>query len=221
MASLTLNPQGFVPVEHFLGVPLTQKITAYTIDPTASTGTPALFTGDPVVIADGGTNGVGASGNVAPVNANCIANNVPMLGVFAGCQYQTAVSQGSAVTVINSPYWPGAGTNILPGSTVTAFVYDDPFTTYIVQSNVASTGITADQLFYISPIVPGSGNMATGHSGYAIGAPTAAGVATSPSAKIVGFPVTPPQGNGPGVGYNFVKVTLNNTVLIPWQRSAV
>ncbi len=220
MATLPQAPMGFIPTEHFLGVPLTQKMRAYTIDPTASTGTPAVFTGDPVVIADGGTNGVGAAGNIAPLNANCVTNNVPMLGVFAGCQYQTTVSQGSAVTVINSPYWPGPGTNILPGSTVTAFVYDDPFTVYTVQCNVAATGIAATSLFFISPINIAAGNTATGNSGYSIGTPTAAGTSTNPSAKIIGFP-NAPQGNAPGVGYNWVNVTLNNTVQIPWQRAVI
>ena len=117
---------GFVPIRHMSGnIPRANK---YTI---ASGLAENIFSGDLVILIN--------TGLLTPHTATEVNN----IGVFAGVSY--TATDGSYVY---SQYWPSGtvATNIV------AYVYDDPYTVYKVQS----AGTTAHQthptcLLYTSP----------------------------------------------------------------------
>ncbi len=99
---------GFVPVRHMSGnAPRTNQ---YTITSGLAEN---IFTGDLCILT--------ADGVVTPHTAT-ETNNI---GVFAGCSY--TASDGSYVY---SEYWP-SGT---VATDIIAYVYDDPYTVFKVQS---------------------------------------------------------------------------------------
>tara|TARA_R110000782_G_scaffold102916_1_gene190372 strand:+ start:178 stop:729 length:552 start_codon:yes stop_codon:yes gene_type:complete len=128
---------GFIPIRHLSGY--APRANKYTI----ATGLAEnIFTGDLVIVI--------ADGVITPHTAT-ETNNI---GVFAGVSY--TASDGSYVY---SQYWPSgtAATNII------AYVYDDPFIVYKVQSagSPAQTNIGN-----CADVVAGAGSTTTGISGF-------------------------------------------------------
>ena len=140
---------GFVPVRHMSGnIPRANK---YTI---ASGLAENIFTGDLVIIIN--------TGLLTPHTATEVNN----IGVFAGVSYTAA--DGSYVY---SQYWPSGTT----ATNIVAYVYDDPYTVYKVQSagTPAQTNIGN-----CADVVAGAGSTTTGQSGFEISGTMAAGAAT-------------------------------------------
>ena len=140
---------GFVPVRHMSGnAPRANK---YTITSGLAEN---IFTGDLCILT--------ADGVITPHTAT-ETNNI---GVFAGVSYTAA--DGSYVY---SEYWP-SGT---VATDIIAYVYDDPFTVFKVQS----AGTTAQtNIGNCADVVAGAGSTLTGNSGFEISGTMAAGVAT-------------------------------------------
>jgi len=139
---------GFVPVRHMSGY--APRANKYTIGTGYATG---IFNGDMVVLA--------ADGEIEQAAATDTNN----LGVFAGVSY--TASDGSYVYSEN---WVAstAGTDII------AYVYDDPYIVYKVQSagTPAQTNIGN-----CADIVVGTGSTITGQSAMEISGTMAAGTA--------------------------------------------
>ena len=140
---------GFVPIRHLSGnAPRANK---YTITSGLAEN---IFTGDLCIIT--------ADGVVTPHTAT-ETNNI---GVFAGVSY--TASDGSYVY---SQYWPSGTT----GTNIIAYIYDDPFTVYKVQSagTPAQTNIGN-----CADVVAGAGSTTTGISGFEISVTIANSAAT-------------------------------------------
>tara|TARA_R100000084_G_scaffold99929_1_gene54489 strand:- start:208 stop:759 length:552 start_codon:yes stop_codon:yes gene_type:complete len=169
---------GFVPIRHLSGnAPRANK---YTI--TSGLGE-NIFTGDLCIIT--------ADGVVTPHTAT-ETNNI---GVFAGVSY--TASDGSYVY---SQYWPSGTT----GTNIIAYIYDDPFTVYKVQSagTPAQTNIGN-----CADVVAGAGSTTTGISGFEISGTMANSAATC---KIVALHDSPSN----AFGTNAVMEVLINEHLL-------
>jgi|TARA_R100001129_G_scaffold163773_2_gene129533 hypothetical protein len=169
---------GFVPIRHLSGnAPRANK---YTITSGLAEN---IFTGDLCIIT--------ADGVVTPHTAT-ETNNI---GVFAGVSY--TASDGSYVY---SQYWPSGTT----GTNIIAYIYDDPFTVYKVQSagTPAQTNIGN-----CADVVAGAGSTTTGISGFEISGTMANGTATC---KIVALHDSPSN----AFGTNAVMEVLINEHLL-------
>lgn len=184
----TNAPSGLRPVRHANGTPYCGEQNAYAI---ASGYATSLFTNDPVTSLSDGTIGIGVAG------AAC-------RGIFVGCRY--TATDGSIKFM---PYWP-ASTTVQTGTTVTAFVADDPDMVFDVQetngSGAAGTALAlADRGLNIN-FVAGSGSTGTGQSGFSLNNTTEATTATL-NLKILDL--APVVGNVVGDFANWL-VTWNN-----------
>ena len=169
---------GFVPIRHLSGnAPRANK---YTITSGLAEN---IFTGDLVILT--------ADGVVTPHTAT-ETNNI---GVFAGVSY--TASDGSYVY---SQYWPSGTT----ATNIIAYVYDDPFTVYKVQSagTPAQTNIGN-----CADVVAGTGSTTTGISGFEISGTMANSAATC---KIVALHDSPSN----AFGTNAVMEVLINEHLL-------
>ena len=169
---------GFVPIRHLSGnAPRANK---YTITSGLAEN---IFTGDLCIIT--------ADGVVTPHTAT-ETNNI---GVFAGVSY--TASDGSYVY---SQYWPSGTT----GTNIIAYIYDDPFTVYKVQSagTPAQTNIGN-----CADVVAGAGSTTTGISGFGISGTMANSAATC---KIVALHDSPSN----AFGTNAVMEVLINEHLL-------
>lgn len=109
------RPNGFVPMRHLAGGVI--RPSEYRINTSGTTGfNDTIYSGDVVKMNTDGTIELAAAGDTT------------LLGIFDGCQY--IASDGE---VKFSRYWP-ASTAVLTGSTIKAFVYDDPRITFRVQT---------------------------------------------------------------------------------------
>lgn len=144
--SATNAPFGFVAAKHPSG---NARANAYTI---ASAYAANIFQGDPVKLVTAGTIQLGTSDGTRTGTVD----NISLLGVFAGCEY----IDGTGKPVVSN-FWPAStvATNIV------AYVYDDPDTQYVVQSNgsIAATAI-GDQADWAEFNTNGGGSTATGRS---------------------------------------------------------
>jgi hypothetical protein len=142
-----------------------------------------IFTGDLVIII--------ASGLLTPHSATEVNN----IGVFAGVSY--TASDGSYVY---SQYWPSGTT----ATDIVAYVYDDPYTVYKVQS----AGTTAQtNVGNCADVVAGTGSTTTGQSGFEISGTMAAGAATC---KILGLYEAPDNAFGANA---IMEVVINEHLL--------
>ena len=169
---------GFVPVRHMSGnAPRTNK---YTITSGLAEN---IFSGDMVILT--------ADGVITPAGAT----ETNQLGVFAGVSY--TASDGSYVY---SEYWPSGtvATNII------AYVYDDPYTVFKVQSagSPAQTNIGN-----CADIVAGAGSTTTGRSGFEISGTMAA---TAAQCKIIALHDAPDNAFGANA---VMEVLVNEHVL--------
>jgi hypothetical protein len=136
---------GFVPTRHMSGY--APRANKYTITSGLAEN---IFNGDAVILA--------ADGTLQPAGAT----ETNVVGVFAGCSY--TASDGSYVY---SEYWPSGTT----ATDIVAFVYDDPYIVFKVQSagTPAQTNIGN-----CADIVAGAGSTLTGQSGFEISGTMAA-----------------------------------------------
>lgn len=136
------TPYGFIPLRHLSGGVI--RTNSYQIATSGTTGyNDTIYAGCPVAMNTDGTIEIAAAGSTV------------MLGVFDGCRYTAA--DGSFVF---SRYWP-ASTSVLSGSTIEAFVYDDPNITYKVQC-VTGTAFTQAMVGANADHVGTSGSSTTG-----------------------------------------------------------
>jgi len=147
---------GFVPIRHLSGNGYS-RANKYTITSGLSEN---IFTGDLVIIT--------ADGVITPHTATEVNN----IGVFAGVSY--TASDGSYVY---SQYFPTGTT----GTSIIAYVYDDPYTVFKVQSagTPAQTNIGN-----CADVVAGTGSTITGQSGFELSGTMSNGTATC---KILGL----------------------------------
>ena len=178
--SATAAPFGLRPVYHPSGL---DRASAYTI---ASAYGTTIYKGDPVILNTNGTVTVGTAA-------------AALLGVFAGCEYTDATGKPTY-----SPFYP-ASQSILAGTTITAWVYDDPTIVYEVQSqgSVAQTAVGDE-----ADIVYAAGSTATGISACPLNT-TLAGAGNQKQFRITGFSLAPD--NAVGDSFTVVQVTLANT----------
>lgn len=179
-------PNGFVPNRLITGSAWTGVANSYPITSTYGT---ALYKGDPVTQLNDGTIGVGVAGST-------------ILGIFYGVKYVN--SQGTAVF---SPYWPG-NPGVLTGSTVEAFVIDDPNVVYSVQET-SSTGTAGTPLALTDVnlninFLYTAGNAAVGTSGVSLNNESENTTATL-NCKIIGLDPNSTVG-----AYANWLVTINN-----------
>lgn len=141
---------GFVPLRHLSGSGAV-RTNKYTI---ASGLAENIFSGDLCIID--------ANGQITPHTATEVNN----IGVFAGVSY--TASDGSYVY---SEYWPSGTT----GTDIIAYIYDDPFIIYKVQSagTPAQTNIGN-----CADVVAGAGSTTTGRSGFESSGTMSNGTAT-------------------------------------------
>jgi hypothetical protein len=147
---------GFVPIRHLSGNGYS-RANKYTITSGLSED---IFTGDLVIIT--------ADGVITPHTATEVNN----IGVFAGVSY--TASDGSYVY---TQYFPSGTT----GTDFIAYVYDDPYTVFKVQSagTPAQTNIGN-----CADVVAGTGSTITGQSGFELSGTMSNGTATC---KILGL----------------------------------
>jgi len=172
------SPFGFVPSRHMSGSPI--RTNKYTITSGLAEN---IFNGDLVILT--------ADGVITPHTAE-ETNNI---GVFAGVSY--TASDGSYKY---SEYWPSGTT----GTNIIAYVYDDPYIVYKVQSDGSpaqtNIGNCAD-------VVADAGSTTTGQSGFQLNSTMASSAATC---KIIGLYESPENAFGANA---VVEVLINEHVL--------
>jgi hypothetical protein len=104
---------------------------AYTI---ASAYAASIFSGDPVKLVAAGTIELGSSDGTR----SGTTDGITLLGIFAGVEYLDSTGKPTI-----APFWTG-GTS---GTSIVAWVYDDPETLYDVQyANPGTPGTTSVQV---------------------------------------------------------------------------
>jgi len=143
-------PFGLRPVKHLFGGVV--RPNEYNIADQYGT---ALYLGDPVVATGTGKNiGIASAGT-----------SNKLTGVFAGCEYQNSLGD-----TIWSEYWP-ASTVTLSGSTIKAFVYDDPFILFEIQFDT----LAAADVRALANLVSGTGDAVRRLSGWTAAHPPGSG----------------------------------------------
>jgi hypothetical protein len=117
----TDNPAGFRPLRHRGGGVI--RPSRYYI---ASAYGTSIFTGDAVILTSGKVN-------IAADDSTLI------LGIFAGCEFLDSSGVPGARF---SPYWP-ASTVTTGSADVVAWVYDDPWISYRVQTDTGTDFVVA------------------------------------------------------------------------------
>ncbi len=157
---------GFTPLYHLHGGTVRYN-GGYTI---ASALASDIFLGDTVIQTITGQGTDIDVGIVGGVN----------LGIFAGCSYTAANGD-----VVFAKQWV-SGTVTLGSVAAEAYVYTDPSIVYSVQCDAT---VDADEITEFMDIVAGSGNTATGVSGFELAVSTAA--ATILQFRVIRFASAP------------------------------
>ena len=172
MAANSFGYNGFTPLKHQTGGII--RANAYYIKTSGTTGfDDNIFSGDVVAMnADGTieTMTAGAGSATAPV----------LIGIFAGCQYTPSSD--------NTPKWAPnwvASTAVVTGSSIIAWVYDDPYIVFGVTSDDATVSAQLDVGLNADHVV-GTGNTTTGQSGSYLNMASGTGTATA-TFRIVGI----------------------------------
>lgn len=194
-------PQGLVPRRYFNNAPWDGAgIETFQIQSGYAT---SIFTNDPVTIL--------STGYIVEATSATTAGATPILGVFAGCQYQVPAGVGVAGTIVNSPYWP-ANTQVAPNTVITAYVICDPDVVYDIQTN-SSNGLPFSSTLSNANFAAGAGNINTGISTVSLDQ-SQVGTGSSRNLKILGL--SPVPGNrwsvGNNFGYNNVEVIINDSL---------
>ena len=165
-------PYGFKAINRVDGMPYAGAIRQIPLGSYAT----ALYFGDVVKIATGGTISLAAAGASEITAAN-------ILGVFVGCQYTNSTGQ-----TVQAQYYPGtAVTNAI------AYVVDDPMAAYKVAvclANAAVSSVTIAAVGTNMSYYNGTGSATTGDSGAFVLAGSGANTATLPFRVIAVVPET-------------------------------
>lgn len=130
MANGVNAPIGLKPSRFLSGATWNDQHNQYILDTAAGL---SIFTNDPVVAtANGGITAAAYQDPAVPVTAGTL-----LIGSFQGCEY--VAPDG---TLVPSPAWI-TGTVIKAGTTVKAFVTDDPNIIYDIQCSSSGAGIIA------------------------------------------------------------------------------
>lgn len=142
--SSTSTPYGFIPIRHPSGQ---NRARPYTIATTYAT---AIGKGDAVILNTDGTLNIGTATN-------------DIIGIFDGVEY---IDANGVPT--KSPNWPAAGV----GTSIVAWVWDDPSTEFRVQADgaIALTAVGAQ-----ADMVAGTVNTTTGLSAQVLNSTIEAG----------------------------------------------
>jgi hypothetical protein len=166
------NPYGFKPVNRVDGMPYAGAIRQI---PIASGYTTAIYNGDTVIIATGGTiERAAASGAVTAGNP---------VGVLVGCQYVNSSGQ-----TVQAQYFPGSGV-----TSAVAYVVDDPlamFKVAVAFANGVVTTVAQNAVGTNMSYNLGTGSSTTGDSGAFVTAASGANTATLPFRVIAVVPDT-------------------------------
>ncbi len=140
---------GLRPIGINGSAPNSTGVTEYRI---AAANTDVIYQGQPVIALN--------TGFIARIS-NATGNNLSPLGVFMGCQYVDAASRKP----VWSNFWPGVAP--LAGTTVRAFVADNPNQLFLVASSATLTDAATAQaaVFRRADLAAGqTGSTATGLS---------------------------------------------------------
>jgi hypothetical protein len=164
--------------------------------PIASTYNTAVYAGDIVRVAAGGTV---EKSTVTVSSTGAAANNT--VGVFVGVQYVN--SQGQTV---QAQYYPGnaAATNAV------AYVIDDPLAAFKVAVTLANSAMSTVNQSIVGTnmaIVQGAGSNTTGNSGLSVVATNAQGNAAALPVRVIA--VVPDTASGANA-FTEVLVKFNN-----------
>jgi hypothetical protein len=141
-------PFGLKPLSSISGGTWVEKTNEYYIYNDLTTGAgyaSSIFSGDLVIWNPTAASVLSPFPTIAPYTPDTatVANNIiPVLGVFVGCQYYSPTNPRK---FINSSYWP-ANTQVVPGTTVKAYVIDDPDVVWAIQASTA-TNVANDARF--------------------------------------------------------------------------
>lgn len=188
-------PFGLKPISSITGGSWTEKTNTYPIFASADGATTYaanIFTGDPVVfsptLAQAGTISIYlpafADGTPSTYSA------LPLLGVFQGCEYKDVTGK-----LIKSAYWP-ASTRVYPGSSIKAWVIDDPNVVFDIQ--VSTRIAAAANAFVAAPNFPVANNTAANVG--AFGGNFALDIAGGGNFQTVPSPTGVPYANNPATG---------------------
>ena len=165
-------PYGFKAINRVDGMPYAGAIRQI---PIASGYTTAIYNGDPVVIATGGTiERAAASG--------AVTSGSPV-GVLVGCAYTNSSGQP-----VEAQYFPGSGV-----TNAVAYVVDDPLAAFkvaVAYANAAVTTVTQAAVGTNMSYNLGTGSATTGDSGAFVTAASGANTATLPFRVIAVVPET-------------------------------
>lgn len=163
--SATASPFGFRPANHPTGQ---SRARPYTIVSGYATN---LFRGAPVALDSSNKGTIVAAGTSGS-----------LLGVFWGCEYIDATGKPN-----ESPFWPAnqVATNIV------AYVYDDPYNVFEVQTDGTGTTTAAAEQTWIGGnmncVNPTAGSTASGVSTAALASSTLTTGGSAAQFRIIGF----------------------------------
>lgn len=165
-------PYGFKAINRVDGMPYAGAIRQI---PIASGYTTAIYNGDPVIIATGGTiERAAASG--------AVTSGSPV-GVLVGCAYTNSSGQP-----VEAQYFPGSGV-----TNAVAYVVDDPLAAFkvaVAYANATVTTVTQAAVGTNMSYNLGTGVTASGDSGAFVTAASGANTATLPFRVIAVVPET-------------------------------
>ena len=191
-------PYGLKPINRVDGLPYAGAIRQI---PIASTYNTAIYNGDIVRIAAGGTI---QKSTVTTDSTTAAANNT--YGVFVGCSYTNAQSQP-----IDAQYYPG-NSGI---SNAVAFVVDDPMAAFKVavtySGNTTVTTVNQSIVGTNVPVIQNAGSTTTGDSALAVYATNAEGNAAALPLRVV---AVVPDTNVTATTFCEVIVKLNNPQIL-------
>jgi hypothetical protein len=191
-------PYGLTPINSVDGKPYAG---ATRLIPIASTYNTAIFNGDIVRVAAGGTI---QKSTVTVDSTTAAANNT--YGVFMGVQYVNAQNQ-----LIQAQYYPG---NAAATSAV-AYVVDDPMAAFKVavtfSGNATVTTVNQSIVGTNMSVRQGTGSTTTGDSAVSVYATTAEGNAAALPVRVV--EVVPATATGANA-FTEVVVKLNNPQIL-------
>ena len=191
-------PYGLKPINRVDGMPYAGAIRQI---PIASTYNTAIYNGDIVRIAAGGTI---EKSTVTTDSTTAAANNT--YGVFVGVQYVNTQSQ-----TVQAQYYPG---NAAATSAV-AYVVDDPMAAFKVavtfSGNATVTTVNQSIVGTNASVRQGTGSATTGDSAVSVYATNAQGNAAALPVRVIG--VVPETATGTNA-FTEVVVKFNNPQIL-------
>ena len=191
-------PYGLKPINRVDGLPYAGAIRQV---PIASTYNTAIYNGDIVRIAAGGTI---EKSTVTTDSTTAAANNT--YGVFVGVQYVNTQSQ-----TVRAQYYPG---NVAATSAV-AFVVDDPMAAFKVavtnSGNATVTTVNESIVGTNMPVRQGTGSTTTGDSAVSVYATNAQGNAAALPLRVI---AVVPETATSATAFTEVIVKFNNPQIL-------